>query len=250
MKPSLPHGATPVDSRSPLLNLEIQKGSGQGRSRPGLTAAVLTVLAAMGLAWYVLADAGRDPEEKSAQVIAAADQLGREADAEEAVDLAIKTISLSQGEGGFELWRLKAEWANLRKRDDLIIVERPRLTYNMREEGKVLFVESRTGDINQKQQLLRFIEDVRVTQEEKRIIGSLLVYNGGDKTMTFPQGCELTDTGVNGTMDTLVWHIDRQFIEGDGNVKVFLEGPEKNLPTYTSGPSSLPEAPGASENTP
>ena len=226
------------------MNLEMQKEPPRGRSRRRFVAVMLLALAAVGMAWYILADAENTPEEQSAQVKAAAGQLGENADAaDEAVDLAIKTMSLSQGEGGFELWRLKAEWANLRKRDDLIIVEEPRLTYNMREQDKILFVESRTGDINQKQQVLRFIENVRVTQEDKRLTGPLLVYSGADKTMTFPQGCDFIDTGVTGAMDKLVWHIDRQFIEGDGNVKVFLEGPAKSSPTPTSGSSSAPAEP-------
>lgn len=185
---------------------------------------------ALGTVWYTVINEETIPEQAAEDAQQAAAMLaGGPETVDDAVDLAIKTISLSQGEGGFELWRLKAEWANLRKRDDTIIVEQPRLTYNMREEGKVLFVESRTGDINQKTQVLRFIEDVRVTQENKIMTGSLLVYDGDDKTMTFPQGCEFLDTGVSGSANSLVWHIDRQFIEGEGDINVLLEGSAKPL---------------------
>ena len=200
-----------------------------GRSRWKTPALFLAAVLALGAVWYAVLREEKIPEETAEQIKAAAGTLAdNPATADDAVDLAIKTVSLSQGEGGFELWRLKAEWANLRKRDDTIIVEQPRLTYNMREEGKVLFVESHTGDINQKTQVLRFIEDVRVTQESKIITGGLLVYDGNDKTMTFPQGCLFTDTGVSGSVNTLVWHIDRQIIEGEGDVKVVLEGSSKS----------------------
>lgn len=147
-------------------------------------------------------------------------------EAQGAFDLALKTITLSQGEGGFELWRLKAEWANLHKKDDRIVVEQPRLTYFMREDGTILYVFSNTGDVNQKTQILRFIDNVRVSQESKLITGELLVYNGNEKTMTFPQGCTFEDTSVRGSARELVWHIERQLIEAEGDIYVFLSSPD------------------------
>lgn len=236
------------------MNLEMQKGFRKELSRRKLPAFFFATAVGLGMAWYLLADVNKDSEATSFLRQGAEESLAHVADMEDdPVDLAIKTISLSQGEGGFELWRLKAEWANLRKRDDNIIVEEPRLTYNMREEGKVLFVESRTGDINQKEQILRFIDDVSATQESKHITGPLLVYNGRDKTMTFPHGCKFKDMGVFGSADTLVWHIDRQVIEGNGNVKVLLDGqrsafshttvPVQNSQNSQSAPASSKETP-------
>lgn len=143
---------------------------------------------------------------------------------EKGLDLALKTISLTQGEGGFELWRLKAEWANMYKEGGLIFVEEPRLTYFMREEGKILYVQSKKGDIEQKSHIIRFIDEVQMTQDDKIMVGDLLVYNGTSKSMTFPQGGSFNATGVDGSADRFVWHIDRQHIEGIGSVKVFLEG--------------------------
>lgn len=137
-----------------------------------------------------------------------------------ALDLAMKTISLSQGEGGFELWRLKAEWASLHKQADTIVVEQPRLTYFMKDEGKQLFVRSVRGDVNQKTQLLRFIDNVLVSQDEKHLTSELLVYNGNDKTMTLPQGGAFSDTGIEGKADFLVWRIDRKRIEAEGDIIV------------------------------
>ena len=147
-----------------------------------------------------------------------------------ALDLALKTITLSQGEGGFELWRLKAEWANIQKENDQILLIKPRLTYFM-EDGKILYVESDTGDVDQKNQILRFIDAVRITQEDKLLTGNLLVYNGTAKTMTMPLGAELAATGVDGRGDRLVWHIDTKVIETTGDILVHMESvpPDANI---------------------
>ena len=163
-----------------------------------------------------------------------------------ALELAMKTITLSQGEGGFELWRLKAEWASLHKQEDSILVEQPRLTYFMKDDGKNLYVQSVRGDVNQKTQILRFVDDVQVSQDAKHLKGALLVYNGNEKTMTLPQGAVFADNGIEGTADFLVWHIDHKFIEATGNIRVDFEvaSPEiHSLPFSEQQPDSNTDGP-------
>lgn len=157
---------------------------------------------------------------------------------EEALDLALKSITLSQGEGGIEIWRLKAEWANLRKQDNLIQVDTPRLSYFL-EDGKVMYVASDKGDVEQKKQLLRFIDHVRVTLDEKQLTGPLLIYNGEDKSMTMPQGGVFTDPGIEGSARLFVWHIDSKIIEAEGDVLFHISRSEK-APENTPA-SALPE---------
>lgn len=147
-----------------------------------------------------------------------------------ALDLALKTISLSQGEGGVELWRLKAEWASIQKQEDRILLTQPRLTYFMKEDGKILYVQSDSGDVDQKNQILRFINNVRVTQEDKVLTGNILVYNGTAKTMTMFEGANLTADSMEGSSNVLVWHLTTKHIETSGDVVMYLEtaGPDKN----------------------
>ncbi|MDR0826331.1 MAG: LPS export ABC transporter periplasmic protein LptC [Desulfovibrio sp.] len=141
-------------------------------------------------------------------------------DDDSALNLDIKTLLLSQGEGGLELWRLNAEWAKLLKENGLIIVDEPRLVYFMKDRDKILNVRSRKGDIEQKTQVIRFIDSVRVTQDEKTFTGGLLVYNGTQKTMTFPDGCDFTDTGMQARANSFIWFIDQKRITAKGDVAV------------------------------
>lgn len=142
---------------------------------------------------------------------------------DETLDLALKGLLLSQGEGGLEVWRLKATWANVRKEEDKIVLEEPRLVYFMHDDGKTLHVQAQHGDIKQKKQLLRFMDNVLVTQDDKKITGSLLVYDGLDKIMSFPEGGVFSGTGVSGNAKEISWDIDRKLIIGAGGVSVSFD---------------------------
>lgn len=151
-----------------------------------------------------------------------------EQDAQNTLELALKTINLSQGEGGLEVWRLKANWANMQKENGTIVVREPNLTYFMPEKGKTLFVTSETGVINQKEQMLSFIKRVRISQEDKLLLGDLLVYNGTAKTMTFPNGGQFTGTGISGSASRIIWNINQRMIEAEGEVSVRFAGAESS----------------------
>lgn len=160
---------------------------------------------------------------------------GAEQDGQGLLELALKTINLSQGEGGLELWRLKAEWANMQKEDGKIVVERPSLTYFMpekdkEEKQKTLFVTSENGVVDQKEQILRFENQVHITMDDKAIQGDLLVYNGTAKTMTLPNGGEFTGTGISGTAPFLVWDMNNKTIRAEGGVAVQFAGSEASNP--------------------
>lgn len=151
------------------------------------------------------------------------------------LELALKTINLSQGEGGLELWRLKAEWANMQKEDGKIVVERPSLTYFMPEKDKAekqktLFVTSESGVVDQKEQILRFENQVHITMDDKAIHGNLLVYNGTAKTMTLPNGGEFAGTGISGTAPFLVWNMNNKTIRAEEGVAVEFAGSEAPNP--------------------
>lgn len=152
------------------------------------------------------------------------------------LSLALKSIELTQGEGGFEIWRLKAEWANMEKEGDLILVDKPKLIYFMREDNSELHVVSDKGDVNQKAHLLRFMNNVTIRQNANTAVGDLLIYNGTAKTMTFPHGGVFAGEGVEGNAPLVVWRMEDQVIEGHGGVEMLFE----NSPAKLGGKSASP----------
>lgn len=49
--------------------------------------------------------------------------------------LALKNIELTMGENGFEVWRLKAQWASMKESDGSIEVLKPQIVYSMSEDA-------------------------------------------------------------------------------------------------------------------
>ena len=141
---------------------------------------------------------------------------------EETLDQSLKSIRLSQGEGGFEIWRLKAEWANVMQQGDKVLVESPKLTYFDKDApDKPLYVSSDKGDIEQKTQILRFVNNVRIIQEDRQMEGELLVYNGTAKTNTFPNGGRFAGTGMKGEAEHIIWNINDKIITRVGSINIF-----------------------------
>ena len=81
----------------------------------------------------------------------------------------MKAINLTQGEHGAELWRLKADWGNMRRRDNVKELEKPKFTYYMPPDNAELQVASNKGEIYQDIQEIRFVDDVVATFGERSI---------------------------------------------------------------------------------
>ena len=159
------------------------------------------------------------------------------------MSLALQAITMSQGEKGLEIWRLKAEWASMEQEDGKIIVREPRLTYFMPppDEGE-LHVTSDTGTVDQKEQILRFEGNVVVTQETSRVTGHVLVYNGTAKTMTFPEGGVFSGDGMSGNAPIVRWHMDAQQIDAEGGVTIDFAGKPEPAASESGKPESVAPA--------
>ena len=155
----------------------------------------------------------------NATAVSVATPANRAGGSPSGLDLAMKSINLSQGEDGFELWRLRASAASIVKKDEFIFLESPRLVYFMKD-GTELKVVSDRGEIHQEQQIINFIDNVVVTRENSTITGSMLVYNGTAKTMTFPRGGIFDEPESRGKAHQIIWHINNKEIVGVGNVEV------------------------------
>ncbi len=137
------------------------------------------------------------------------------------VGLDLESIELSQGEGGFEIWRLKAEWANMQRVDGKITVDRPKLTYFLPPpDSGEMYIISDTGDIDQKEQILRFIRNVRVWGETYVMTGNLLVYSGRERSMTLPEGGDFSGEGIRGKAPLVRWRMNDKIIAAEGGVSV------------------------------
>ncbi len=185
----------------------------------------------MAAAWFLWLDRqfwdSAPPQPESPEAPANATQsMSSVLDDTSGLSLSLKSILLSQGEGGIEVWRLKAQWASAQKDGDTILAARPRLVYKMPPDNRELLVTADKGDIRQKEQILRFIGSVFATQGNSTVRGPLLVYNGTAKTMAFPDGGEFDGEGVAGSAPRIVWNMKNGTIEASGGIAVdFTQSP-------------------------
>ena len=186
--------------------------------------AVGVLLIAIGVAWFVFFDG-------SAMLTTARKDLARKAqdaiiensDTENVAALAMKAINLAQGEHGIELWRLKAEWGNMRRKDNIMELEKPRFTYYMPPDNKAVLIESDKGDIEQETQFIRFIDSVVATYEGRTLYAPLITYSGKPRELVCPQGGNIEGDGYEGSANRIVWHINEEIIEAFGDVDVMFE---------------------------
>lgn len=189
-----------------------------------------TILAVVGgLVWWLFfkplsLDAVKEELKEKAQSVAQGTTK-----ADDLAALAVKAIDLKQGEHGVELWRLKAEWGNMRREGGLLELEKPNFTYYMPPHNEEVRVKAETGDVSQTSKLIRFRTNVQADYDGKIISGPLMVYNGTGKVLTFPEGAVFAGPGMSGDAPTVTWLLNEQLIKADGGVSMTWEG-DRPLP--------------------
>ncbi len=191
---------------------------------------------------------------KPAPVETAQNPQGTNTDAssstQSAINFALESINMRQGEGGLELWRLKAHWANIRHEDNVIVVEKPKLDYTLSGgDGKHLFINSLKGEIDQTEQTIHFLGDVDAQYETNTVFGPTLVYNGTARTMSFTEPSKFMGEDMQGSADKIVWLIPSRIIEAKGNVVVHMQG-KPALAGANAQENVAPEVPQTAEVTP
>ncbi len=183
---------------------------------------ILLIIALLSYFAYYFYDKFSSPEKLIEQAI----KEGSEEAIKEAVMLGLKGISLSQGEGGIEFWRLKASWAGLHEKDGSIEVQKPKVEYNLGEgksETDIVYANSDHGLITENQTKLNMWGNVVVYRGEDTITGKRLVYNSKDRTLIFPEGAKLSSPKADGVFGVLIWNMDLNEIYGQHNIAIDIK---------------------------
>lgn len=140
----------------------------------------------------------------------------------EAAALAVRGVSLLQGEKGFEFWRLKADWAAVHQENDVIDVREPKVRYTLGEGGdeEYVYVSSDLGRVTDGQRILTLWQHVRLTRGSAVITGPKLVYTADDRIVLFLDGAELDSPEMSGTFTRLRWNMGQKRIDGEEGIDV------------------------------
>ncbi|MDL2285116.1 LPS export ABC transporter periplasmic protein LptC [Desulfovibrio sp. OttesenSCG-928-F07] len=216
--------------------------------------AVLAVIAGFA-AWGILYNP--EPEQNLAQ------SESPEAD-DSAAAMTIKGMEIKQGENGVELWHLVAEGAVMSQQGGDIVAEKPFLTYYFygdladadngtaigsapttsgeaakgpdaaKNERQLITVESDAGDVNQKDNRIRFVGNVQVKHELDLLKTSVILYEGPENTLTCPEPSVLIRPGVIGRAKTMQWDLNTNMLHASNGVTLDIET------TRAAGDSLIP----------
>lgn len=121
------------------------------------------------------------------------------------VDLALRGISLSEGENGFELWRLRAAWATLRQEADKVDLSSPHVQYRMGDgeaapddPAAYLDVTALGGLIEEGNSRVTLRGDVRAVHDGNVLTGPEAVFLNNTRVLTFPEGAALDGPTLSG----------------------------------------------------
>ncbi|MBQ4132848.1 MAG: LPS export ABC transporter periplasmic protein LptC [Desulfovibrionaceae bacterium] len=142
---------------------------------------------------------------------------------EDAINIAVKGINLTQGESGEESWRLNASSASFDQESGKVIISRPKITYFLKEESK-LYIESRLGRLDQTESLVEMWDDVQVDEADNHLTSSRAVYNGKTHIIVLPEPLNFNNPQFSGSASQADWDLNSNVITASGNVQVRIAG--------------------------
>ncbi|MDD6088459.1 MAG: hypothetical protein PUB69_04025 [Desulfovibrionaceae bacterium] len=142
-----------------------------------------------------------------------------------AAGLAVRGISLLQGDKGIDLWRLQASWAYMEQEGEKISVRQPDVRYSLGETSvsdphntNIIRVTADDGLITDGQRCLELRNHVVIRRGDDTVQGSEMRYDAGTRTILFPRGARYDSPGAKGRADTVRWNLASNIISAEGHV--------------------------------
>lgn len=151
--------------------------------------------------------------------------------------MSISGMEIVQGEKGREIWRLRAESALMSGQNGEIVAQRPHLTYYLDAgnplpggERGFITVESDTGDVDQQNNIMRFVGNVVAIHESDVLTTSLIIYEGATERLNCPEESFIRSEGMSGRANEMSWHLDDNILHARGGVNVNFDTARRTLP--------------------
>ena len=149
-------------------------------------------------------------------------------DAGDAVSIAVKGISLTQGEGGQETWRLNATSAKMDQESGVVSVQAPNITYFLKNNKQELHIKSKQGTIEQNQSIVELWGDVRVDEADNLLTTSKALYEGGTHILTLPEPLDFFNPMFLGKANSANWDLNTNIFKASGDINVTIISQKKH----------------------
>lgn len=182
----------------------------------GIILGLIVLLAAACAGLWLFSPAGKDKVEEAILEQALNGQ-------EDLANIVFKMFSLTQGEGGLEAWRLKAEVASVRKDSGIIHVEAPKITYFTRPDNQEVRVSASQGVVDQGERNMELWPDVVVVKDNNILKTTKLVYRGAEHALFFPEELIVESDSVLARADQATWNLETNVFEAWGGVSIHFK---------------------------
>lgn len=146
---------------------------------------------------------------------------------EEAINIAMRGITLTQGESGEKTWLLNATSASFDQDSGTIKINQPRVTYLLKNQKSNLLIKSRVGRLDQAKNQVEMWSEVRVDESNNVLTTSRAIYNAKTHILTLPEALEFFNPEFTGSSNQAQWDLNTNILTANGNVRVTIIGKKK-----------------------
>lgn len=148
---------------------------------------------------------------------------------DEAINIAVRGIILTQGEKGEETWRLNATSASFDQASGKLIINQPRVTYFLKGKSSELLIQSRIGRLNQAESEVEMWDNVRLDESDNVLTTSRAIYNGNTSMLKLPEPVEFFNPQFTGSANQADWDLNTHVLSANGDVHVVILSRKKQL---------------------
>lgn len=160
-----------------------------------------------------------------------------EVTAEQAVDLTLKGVNLSQGKEGEETWTLEAESALYAQDEGVIQLRAPNITYFLPPARETVVVVAKRGEIDQKTNNARLWEEVVITRSGGQIRSEQLFYTGKTHSLNIPGQARFEGPDMFGVGSDVTWNLTTDILTAEKDVDVTFYLQQETQDTLTGAPT-------------
>lgn len=140
------------------------------------------------------------------------------------VDVTLKGVELSQGEGGRAKWRLKADDAEYAKDSGIVKLTKPQVTYFPEADGREddVVVTASEGEVNQQNGNARLWPDVVIVSGPSTVYADQLDYDGKKREILLTGDVKLDRDGMRMYSKHLTMDLKTNDIVATKGVEAYL----------------------------
>lgn len=115
---------------------------------------------------------------------------------QEAADISVRGVNLSQGRDGKKIWTLKARQADYSQDSEHIRLQAPHIIYMRADATEPVRARAPRGEVNQRKKTMRLTEGVSIHSDSLQITADELLYSEQTHTLLFKKAVTIQNPAL------------------------------------------------------